>query len=106
MVILHYFSYSLSINPFLSGIGIFAIALGAGSAGALNQWYERDLDAQMERTKNRPIPRGVIQPSDALAFGLIGCILSVIILGLSINWYAGFFLFLQLFFILFFTLFF
>ena len=101
-----FFSYSLLINPFLSGIGIFAIALGAGSAGALNQWYERDLDAQMERTKNRPIPRGVIQPSDALAFGLIGCILSVIILGLSINWYAGFFLFFTIvFYTVFYTVF-
>ena len=87
-----FFSDNLVINPFLSVIGIFAIALGAGSAGALNQWYERDIDSQMERTKNRPIPKGTIEPSDALAFGLVGSILSVIILGLSINWYAGFFL--------------
>ena len=48
-----FFSDNLVINPFLSVIGIFAIALGAGSAGALNQWYEKDLDALMERTKKQ-----------------------------------------------------
>ena len=80
------------LNPYLSIIGIFAIALGAGSAGALNQWYDRDIDFKMERTKNRPIPQGKIEPTDAFAFGLLGSILSVMIIGLSINWFAGFFL--------------
>ena len=80
------------LNPYLSIIGIFAIALGAGSAGVLNQWYDRDIDGKMERTKNRPIPTGKIEPSDAFAFGLLGSILSMIIIGLSINWFAGFFL--------------
>ena len=80
------------LNPYLSIIGIFAIALGAGSAGALNQWYDRDIDFKMERTKNRPIPIGRVDPTDAFAFGLLGSILSIIIIGLSINWFAGFFL--------------
>jgi len=44
------------LNPILASIGIFAIAIGAGASGALNQWYERDIDSIMERTKNRPIP--------------------------------------------------
>ena len=80
------------LNPYLSIIGIFAIALGAGSAGVLNQWYDRDIDSKMERTKNRPIPTGKIEQTDAFAFGLLGSILSIIIIGLSINWFAGFFL--------------
>ena len=80
------------LNPYLSIIGIFAIALGAGSAGVLNQWYDRDIDSKMERTKNRPIPTGKIEPTDAFVFGLLGSILSIIIIGLSINWFAGFFL--------------
>ncbi len=101
-----FFSENNLINPFLSAIGIFAIALGAGSAGALNQWYERDIDSKMERTKNRPLPRGSIEPTDALAFGLIGSMLSIIILGLSINWYAGFFLcFTIIFYSIFYTIF-
>ena len=78
-----------SINPFLASIGIFAIALGAGASGVLNQWYDKDIDVLMDRTKNRPIPSGKIQPSEALSFGIIMSILSIIILGLSINWLAA-----------------
>ena len=78
-----------SINPFLALIGIFAIALGAGASGVLNQWFDKDIDILMERTKNRPIPSGKIQPSEALSFGIITSILSIIILGLSINWLAA-----------------
>ncbi len=78
-----------TINPILSMIGIFAIALGAGASGVLNQWYDSDIDLLMDRTKNRPIPSGKVQPSEALSFGIITSILSVIILGLSINWLAA-----------------
>ena len=78
-----------SINPFLALIGIFAIALGAGASGVLNQWYDKDIDVLMDRTKNRPIASGKIQPSEALSFGVITSILSIIILGLSINWLAA-----------------
>ena len=78
-----------SINPFLAMIGIFAIALGAGASGVLNQWYDKDIDVLMDRTKNRPIASGKIQPSEALSFGIITSILSIIILGLSINWLAA-----------------
>ena len=80
---------SNSINPFLALIGIFAIALGAGASGVLNHWYDKDIDVLMERTKNRPIASGKIQPSEALSFGVITSILSIIILGLSINWLAA-----------------
>ncbi len=78
-----------SINPFLALIGIFAIALGAGASGVLNQWYDKDIDVLMDRTKNRPIASGKIQPSEALSFGIIISILSIIILGLSVNWLAA-----------------
>tara|TARA_B100001175_G_C19466572_1_gene619424 strand:- start:124 stop:1044 length:921 start_codon:yes stop_codon:yes gene_type:complete len=87
-----YYSMENTINPLLSFIGIFAIALGAGASGVLNQWYDRDIDKLMLRTKNRPIPLGKILPSDALGFGILGSTLSVIIIGLSINWLAAFYL--------------
>jgi protoheme IX farnesyltransferase len=80
---------SYKLNPFLALIGIFAIALGAGASGVLNQWYDRDIDKLMDRTKDRPIPQGKILPSDALTFGVITSILSIMILGLSVNWIAA-----------------
>ena len=80
---------SYKLNPFLALIGIFAIALGAGASGVLNQWYDRDIDKLMDRTKDRPIPQGKILPSDALTFGVIISILSIMILGLSVNWIAA-----------------
>ena len=78
-----------SIHPFLAVIGIFAIALGAGASGVLNQWYDRDIDKVMDRTKDRPIPLGKILPSEAFSFGIISSILSIIILGLAVNWLAA-----------------
>ena len=77
------------LNPILATIGIFAIAIGAGASGALNQWYERDIDSIMERTKNRPIPSKKIEPSEALTFGIILSFISVIILGLAVNWFSA-----------------
>ena len=77
------------LHPLLALIGIFAIALGAGASGVLNQWYDRDIDQLMVRTRDRPIPKGKIHPSDALTFGVITSLLSIIILGLSINWLAA-----------------
>ena len=78
-----------SLHPFLALIGIFAIALGAGASGVLNQWYDRDIDQLMVRTRDRPIPQGKIHASDALTFGVITSLLSIIILGLSVNWIAA-----------------
>ena len=80
---------SYHLHPFLALIGIFAIALGAGASGVLNQWYDRDIDQLMLRTRDRPIPQGKIQPADALSFGVITSLLSIIILGLSVNWLAA-----------------
>ncbi|MDC1375933.1 heme o synthase [bacterium] len=80
---------SYGIHPFLACIGIFAIALGAGASGVLNQWYDRDIDKIMVRTKDRPIPLGKILPSEAFSFGIISSILSIMILGLAVNWLAA-----------------
>ncbi len=77
------------LNPILATIGIFAIAIGAGASGVLNQWYERDIDSIMERTKNRPIPSKKIDPSEALTFGIILSFISIIILGLAVNWFSS-----------------
>ena len=77
------------LNPILATIGIFAIAIGAGASGVLNQWYERDIDGIMERTKSRPIPSKKIDPSEAFTFGIILSFISIIILGLAVNWFSS-----------------
>jgi protoheme IX farnesyltransferase len=66
-------------------IAILAIAVGAGSAGALNMWYDASIDAQMARTSKRPIPAGMVSPNEALAFGLVLAAISIIALALSAN---------------------
>jgi protoheme IX farnesyltransferase len=78
-----------SIDPVLGFTAILCIAIGAGASGALNMWYEADIDAGMERTKNRPIPDGRIEPGQALGFGLTLSIASVAMMGLAINWLAA-----------------
>ena len=77
------------INPVLGVIAILCIALGAGGSGALNMWYDADIDAIMSRTANRPIPAGRVTRGEALAFGLICSGFSVAILGLATNWVAA-----------------
>jgi len=72
-------------NPMMAAIAIFAIALGAGAAGAINMWYDRDIDALMRRTSDRPIPAGRIEASGALGFGIVLAIASVLLMGMSGN---------------------
>jgi protoheme IX farnesyltransferase len=73
------------LDPLLGSIAVLAIAAGAGAAGALNMWYDADIDAVMARTARRPIPRGKISRSEALAFGLVlGCS-AVAVLALALN---------------------
>jgi protoheme IX farnesyltransferase len=72
-------------DPVAGLIAILCIALGAGAAGALNMWYDADVDALMSRTAARPIPRGRVAPREALAFGLATAAVSVIVLGLVTN---------------------
>jgi protoheme IX farnesyltransferase len=80
------------LHPFLAAVGIFALAVGAGAAGAINMWYDRDIDAVMKRTQNRPIPTGQVAPSDALGFAIILSMFSVMIMGLAVNWAAAYIL--------------
>ena len=77
------------ISPVLGAVSILAIAVGAGASGALNQWYDADIDAVMTRTRKRPIPAGIVTGGEALGFGLVLSVLSVMTLGLMANWVAG-----------------
>ncbi|KKC41256.1 protoheme IX farnesyltransferase [Devosia epidermidihirudinis] len=77
------------INPFIGIIAIVCIAIGAGASGALNMWYDADIDAIMSRTVNRPIPAGRITKGEALVFGLVLSVFSVALLGLATNWVAA-----------------
>ena len=73
----------------LALVSLFAIAAGAGASGAINQWYDRDIDQIMSRTRNRPIPAGKVDPAEALALGVVVSVLSVLLLSLSANFVAG-----------------
>lgn len=73
------------INPFVAAIAIFCIALGAGAAGAINMWYDRDIDAVMRRTTTRPIPAGKIAAGSALGFGIVLSVISVLLLAMATN---------------------
>jgi heme o synthase len=77
------------INPVIAVIALVAIAVGAGASGALNMWYDADIDAKMARTRLRPVPAGRVAPNEALAFGLILSVGSVTLLGLAANWTAA-----------------
>ncbi len=81
-----------SIHPLLLIISLFSIALGAGAAGCINMWYDRDIDSKMRRTNQRPIPKGLIEPEEALSLGVILSIISVMLLSLSSNYLSGFLL--------------
>jgi len=77
------------VDPVLGFTAILCIALGAGAAGALNQWYESDLDAAMKRTANRPLPAGRMERQSALHFGVGVAAFSVILMGLAVNLVAA-----------------
>ncbi|WP_068318586.1 heme o synthase [Polycladidibacter hongkongensis] len=76
-------------HPFLSLLALLCIAIGGGASGALNMWWDADIDAVMSRTQKRPIPAGKITEGEALAFGMILSIGSVVVLGLVSNWMAA-----------------
>ncbi len=78
-----------AMNPFIAIFSILAIAVGAGASGALNMWYDADIDAVMSRTISRPVPSGRVLPGEALAFGLFLSAFSVMALGLIANWLAA-----------------
>jgi protoheme IX farnesyltransferase len=77
------------IHPFEAFLAVVAIALGSGAAGCINMWYERDLDALMARTANRPLPAGRVEPDDALGLGVLLSIFSVLLMALATNFVAA-----------------
>ncbi len=86
-----------SIHPVLGFTAILCIALGAGGAAALNQWWEADIDAGMKRTAARPLPAGRMNRTDARDFGVLISAASVVIMGLGVNWLAAAILALSIF---------
>lgn len=78
-----------ALNPVLGTIAIICIAIGAGASGALNMWYDADIDARMARTAARPLPRGRVSADEALSFGGVLSVGSVLTLGVLVNWTAG-----------------
>jgi len=73
------------LHPVIGLTALICIAVGAGAAGALNMWYDADIDERMTRTAARPIPSGRVAPGEALAFGLTLAVFAVVVLGLLVN---------------------
>lgn len=86
------------VHPVVAFAALLAIAVGAGASGCLNMWWDADIDAKMSRTRGRPIPAGRIEPGEALTFGLVLSVLSVLVLGVVANWFAAAFLAFTIFF--------
>ena len=74
-----------NIHPLIAFVSILCITIGAGSAAAINMWYDRDIDAIMKRTQKRPIVTGAVKADEALAFGIITGTMAVIMMAVSVN---------------------
>lgn len=90
-----------TIHPVIALAAILCIAVGSGAAGAINMWFERDIDSLMERTKERPLPTGKIQPGEALGFGVTLALGSVVVMYTLVNFWAAFYLALAILFYVF-----
>ncbi len=77
------------LHPVLAAVAVMAIAVGAGASGALNMWYDADIDILMRRTRGRPVPSGRVQGADALTLGVVLSLLSVMMMGMALNWLAA-----------------
>jgi protoheme IX farnesyltransferase len=77
------------LHPLLGAVAVRCIAVGAGASGAINMWYDRDIDAVMKRTQSRPLPAGRMAPGEALGFGCVLAAASVVVMGLAVNWVAA-----------------
>jgi len=77
------------LHPVLAAVAVLCIAVGAGASGAINMWYDRDIDAVMRRTAARPLPAGRMLPGEALGFGTVLAVGSVAVMGLAVNWVAA-----------------
>tara|TARA_R110002074_G_scaffold33080_1_gene92149 strand:- start:3477 stop:4397 length:921 start_codon:yes stop_codon:yes gene_type:complete len=78
-----------SLHPVLAVTALLCIAIGAGASGAINMWFDADIDAVMERTQERPIPAGRVSANEALAFGTVLSVASVVLMGLAVNYVAA-----------------
>lgn len=81
-----------SLHPVLALTAVLCVAVGAGASGAINMWFDRDIDAVMDRTKRRPIPSGRVAADEALSFGVFLAAASTLVMGLAVNWTAAFLL--------------
>ncbi|MCI4644251.1 MAG: heme o synthase [Hyphomonadaceae bacterium] len=79
----------IQMHPVMAAIATLAVALGSGAAGAINMWYDADIDAEMKRTATRPIPSGAVPADEALSMGLILSGVSVLLMWLASNWLAA-----------------
>lgn len=77
------------LHPILAITAMLCLAVNAGAAGAINMWFDRDIDAIMKRTQNRVLPKKIIDPDEALSFGIVLSVLSVMMMGLALNWTAA-----------------
>lgn len=84
-----YVAAPVSIHPLMAAIAIFALALGAGAAGALNMAYDADIDQKMRRTRLRPVPLGKVRQEDAYGFGLVASALAIVLMSLAANVFAA-----------------
>jgi len=79
----------VAVHPYVAFTAILFVALGGGASGALNMWWDADIDAVMRRTAKRPVPSGRVSRDEALAVGLSLSLISVLMLGLAANWLAA-----------------
>jgi protoheme IX farnesyltransferase len=94
-----------SIHPLLAVIAMLCLCIGAGASGAINMWFDRDIDAIMTRTQNRPLPAGRMVPEEALGFALTTGFFAVMMMGVFINWTAaGWLFFAMVFYAVFYTM--
>ncbi len=77
------------LHPVLAIVAIVCLAINAGAAGAINMWFDRDIDAVMKRTQNRPLPLNKMHSDEALSFGIVLSVLSVMMMGVALNWVAA-----------------
>ena len=78
-----------TLHPVIAAVAILCIAVGAGASGAINMWYDRDIDGLMARTCDRPLPGGRIDPATALGFGVVLAVGAIAVMGLAVNWAAA-----------------
>lgn len=81
--------HAADIHPVLAIVAMVCLAINAGAAGAINMWFDRDIDSVMKRTQNRALPLKKINPDEALSFGIVLSLLSVMMMGIALNWVAA-----------------